>query len=376
MRLSRHAVRIVTVLACCWAGQKVAGQEEDAAPGFVQFSDGESLRGAVTLAAGGRLRIHTAEGLRTLRLEQVAEMRFTPEKECLEQKWRFIEAGKPMKERWGKPYPVRHLRARIVLAGGESISGHLYTCPLYVASDEHVEKVVLTAKQRGRGGQALRDLRYPVRVAPSGSRPAGAWSVRVTFDPAPAGRGARVAAVAGRDLVRLAGRRAADGGLRLPPPYTDLVFLAVRDGARIVVAWPREERGEDRAAVSRALEHMRDFFDDIRTIRVWRDGDMIYSLMMLRRRGATTLGTKRNRPWRCGVWRWKESADRELLLAGRGYLFRGALEGGERAPVVVPSPALWDISRGAEDVWTIPAAVLDGGAHGDGAEAGGGTEDP
>jgi hypothetical protein len=61
----------------------------------------------------------------------------------------------------------------------------------------------------------------------------------------------------------------------------------------------------------------------------------VYSAMMLVRRGPTTLDAEKSQPWRCEVWHWKYDEDeKKLLLAGRGYFFRGIIGRGEQPPAV------------------------------------------
>jgi len=46
--------------------------------------------------------------------------------------------------------------------------------------------------------------------------------------------------------------------------------------------------------------------------------------MLLSRQGKTTLHKKASQPWRLEIWRWNYDAEnQQLLLAGKGYLFRG-----------------------------------------------------
>jgi hypothetical protein len=97
------------------------------------------------------------------------------------------------------------------------------------------------------------------------------------------------------------------------------------------------------------MQHVRDFFDRGEVLAVWRaaNGGDLYSLMMLSREGGTTLGRPANRPWRCGIWRWKQASDGRLMVAGRGYLFRGISEQGTPPPRVVLSGELGTVAAGS-----------------------------
>jgi hypothetical protein len=99
--------------------------------GKVEFSDGKILAGQISLSPGSELKLHVGNEIKVLSLDRVQEIRFVPEKESLEQNYRFIEAGKAIKETSGQPYPVRYLKTTLVLAGGETLEGHpIYYRPL------------------------------------------------------------------------------------------------------------------------------------------------------------------------------------------------------------------------------------------------------
>lgn len=276
--------------------------------------------------------------LSTFTFDKVREMRFAPEEEKLEQKWKFPVPGQTRKERWGQPYPIRHLRATIELAEGRAVAGHLYTTVLYVEGKEKNAKVLLLAKQRGKEGETLESLVYPV-------------SVRFTDAPAVADAGLKlklglpgtVTALTRGALVRLEAN-----GDRLPSPLGAELFIGVQNPAGITVGWPAEKDEALAALVRAALPHVRDFFDTLNLHGVWRDpvsGD-VFTLFLLERRGATTLGGERTQPWRCEVWRWKyEEEEKRLMVAGRGYFFRGIVARGEREPTVTTSSKLWSLKR-------------------------------
>jgi hypothetical protein len=103
---------------------------------------------------------------------------------------------------------------------------------------------------------------------------------------------------------------------------------------------------------------VRDFFDGRKLLGVWRDeatGEL-YTLAMLTRQGQTSLDAERSQPWRLEVFRWKEGEDQRLLLAGRGFFFRGILAKGVPPPPVRLSKELWDAKLQA----AAPAAAKAG----------------
>jgi hypothetical protein len=87
-----------------------------------------------------------------------------------------------------------------------------------------------------------------------------------------------------------------------------------------------------------------DFFDGKELLGVWHDevAGNLYSLMLLHRKGGTTLGGAKSQPWRVSVWRWKYDPEtNQLMLAGRGDLFRGIIGHGDALPAVKTSEKLW-----------------------------------
>ena len=314
-------------------------------PGLVQFSNGETVVGQISLTPGADLKVVNGTTLSTLTLDKVQEIRLAPEEETIEQKWRFPMAGQTRKEKWGAPYPVRHLRATIVLGNGQTVAGHLYTTVLYMEGPEKNQKVILEAKQRGQEGATFQSLVYPASVRFTDAAVVTESRIRLQT-----GLPGTLVALTRDALVRLEA-----SGDQLPSPLGAELFVAVQTATNITVGWPVEQDAELTKSVQNALPDVRDFFDVLGLRGVWRDpltGD-VYSLMLLERRGATTLNAERSQPWRCEVWRWKfADEEKRLLVAGRNYFFRGIVARGEHAPAVTMSPKLWSL-RKTGDTWKM-----------------------
>ena len=348
-RSRRAPVLAAAVLA--WAVFAAAGAGEPR-EGRIEFSDGHRVEGKISLTPGGVLKIQSGPQIRVLDLERVREMRLAPEKEEMDRNWRFKEAGQTAKEFFGEPYPVRYLQTTVLLAGGESLTGHLYTTVLYVEGGETAQKVLLPAKQRGEEGQSLKSLVYPTRVSFAGAAVADTTTATLRLKWPGLGPRSEIAALTRGDLVRLAAAPAgAAGEFRMPSPSGKEFFLAIRTGGRIAVGWPGEKVEKTLAQVQKALANSEDFFDERRLLGVVRDkaAEEIYSLLLAVRKGQTTLEEKRSQPWRLEIYRWKteEGSDR-LMLAGQGYLFRGINAKDEAVPAVELSGKLWQIRREGE----------------------------
>jgi hypothetical protein len=335
----------------------VAGAAEPR-DGRIEFSDGHAVDGKISLTPGGELKIQAGSQIRVLDLARVREIRLAPEKEEMDRNWRFKEAGQTAKEYFGEPYPVRNLQVTVLLSGGESFNGHLYSTVLYVEGEggERAQKVLLPAKQRGNEGQSLKSLVYPTRVSFGGATVAdGATSSLHLKWPGLEPR-SEIAALTRGALVPLKPAPAGPAGeFKMASPSGRQFFLAIKTGEKIMVGWPAEKDEKTLAQVQKALGNSEDFFDDRRVLGVFRDkaAGELYSLLLAERKGQTTLEETRSQPWRLEIYLWKteEGSDR-LMLAGQGYLFRGIGAKGEAVPEVELSDKLWHIRHEGE-MWTL-----------------------
>ncbi|MBA3686410.1 MAG: hypothetical protein H0W72_14390 [Planctomycetes bacterium] len=307
----------------------------------VQFSDGQAIVGAVTLAPGQSLRLHDGATLRDLPTERVVAIEFAPDTEAMEQGFRFPEPGQARKERIGEPYPVRKLAATARMTDGTTVRGTLNTAVVYVASGDELRKVVLASKQQGKPGETLASLVYPVRLAFGA---AGGIAGRRLTVAAP--RPFEVVVLQRGSLARSEAAVAGEGFV-LPAALDLPCFLAARDQTGLVAGWPAEEDAPLRERLAKALsEDVQDYMDDRRLLGVWRPPgeDQAYTLLLLARAGSSTFDGPK--PWRLEVWRWRlDPEDGRVMLAARGYSFRGTGE----LPTVRIDPAWWS-----------PIAVPDG----------------
>jgi len=347
---------LAVVLALAAFAASGAGEPRD---GRVEFSDSTVAEGKISLTPGASLKIESGSQIRVLDLDRVREIRIAPESETMDRNWRFKEAGQTAKEYFGDPYPVRYLQATVILAGGQSFSGHLYSTVLYVEGAESAQKVLLLYKQTGAEGKSLKDLVYPVRISFGSATATDTATATLRFlnattpKPSP---GSEIAALTRGALVRLTVSPAsAPNEFKMSSPLGREFFLAVKTGGKISVAWPPEKDEKTLAQVRAALPKSEDFFDDRRVLGVFRDpaASEVYSLIFAVRKGQTTLDQPKSQPWRLEIYRWKtEEASDRLMLAGQGYLFRGIGAKDEAVPTVELSPNLWHIRHDGE-IWTV-----------------------
>ncbi len=322
------------------------GESSPARPGSVSFSNGSSLDGEISLTPGYTLTLHDGKNPHSIPMESIREIRFAPEKEELAKAWRFKEAGQAIKEEWGKPFPVRELEATVLLKEGESWKGHLHTLPLYVTATGATTRVVILAKQRGKPGETLESLVYPLSVRFDDSPAASNRLARLTLKPDP-GAGAAVCAITAGTLIRLPAKRASTNDpFRIEAPLGAPLFMAIQRGDTLTAAWKSEAEPDVIAVVTQAVSDARDFFDRKMVMGVRRDGDQVYALVMLARVGHTTLDAKASQPWRLEIWRFKmEPESRKVMLAARNWFFRGITEPGVlRSPVTVDEGVKWDVA--------------------------------
>ena len=323
-------------------------------PGKIQFSNSEVVEGKISLSAGQQLRLHVDAQIRILALDKVREIRMLPEGDEMVRNWRFKEAGQTAKEYSGKPYPLRSLKTTITLADGERITGHLYTTVLYVESQEKARKVVLFAKQRGQEGETFDKVIYPAVISFSDGAAGVEETIRVRITQAGIGPSTELAALTHGALMTLEGRQTgAAGEYRLASPLGEPVFLALKAGNKLVAGWPKEQDPKLVALVQTNLAIAEDFFDERRLLGVWLDQKTsdLYSLLMMSRKGQTTLDGAKTQPWRLVILRWKyDEETHRVMLAGRGFLFRGILAKGEAPPPVDLTDAFWGLKKEGE-VW-------------------------
>jgi len=309
--------------------QKLQGETNR--PGEVQFSNGESAEGTLSLSPGSELKIYVGSTLKTLPLDRVREVLLEPVKETMDQKWRFEEAGRTQKKYWGQPYPVRELRATITLVDGPVFHGHLFTTVLYLAGPEQTTKIVLRAKDKGQEGQTFNDLVYPTRLAFTDQTQPVAGKLSVTFLHTNA---TELVALTPGALLRVAASRTPGANeFHLAGLQTDTPFMAYKTDASLQVVWSSCTDTGLTARMSQALGDARDFFDSKQLLGIQRAGDNVYTLLMLARLAHTTLEQDASQPWRLEIWRWKDNGDR-LMVAGRGYFYRGITRKSEGPPRV------------------------------------------
>jgi hypothetical protein len=329
---------------------------EEPRDGRVEFSDGSLAEGKISLTPGGELKIESGAQLRVLGLERVREIRLAPESEEMDRNWRFKAAGQTAKEFFGEPYPVRNLQATVLLASGESFTGHLYSTVLYVEGAETTQKVVLLSKQRGSEGQSLNALVYPIRISFAGAALADTGTATLRLKWPGLGTGSEIAALTRGALVRLEPKPAGPAGeFKMISPLGKEFFLAIKTGGRIVAGWPEEKDEKTLAQAQNALPQSEDFFDERRVLGVVRDpaAAEIYALVLAARKGPTTLDETRSQPWRLEIYRWKtEEGSSRLMLAGQGYLFRGIGAKNEAVPAVELSGKLWHIHKDGQ-TWSV-----------------------
>jgi len=329
--------------------------QNKARPGLIQFSNGESLEGLISLTPGAELRLHVdGKQIRTLSLDKVSEMRWSIESERMDRKWRFVEAGQARKEYYGQPYLIRSLKTTLLLGSGETIAGHLYTTVFYVESEGKVQKVVVLAKQTGKEGEGADALKYPTLIRFTDTPVAVANTIRVRLNPEFMSDNPEVALVTWGALMTSWSKKPNSAGeFVLESPLGNAFFLAVRNGEKITCGWPANRDEKLWNLVQTNMQYNEDFYDQRQLLGVYHDkpaGDL-YSLVMMHRTGKTTLEGRKTQPWRLVIQRWKYDEDsQKVLLAGRGFFFRGILEKGQHPPPVELTQKLWRF-KNSGGVW-------------------------
>jgi hypothetical protein len=328
--------------------------------GRVQWSNGETQEGLISLTPGAQLQLHIeGKQIRTLSLDRVRELRFAPETEEMERKWRFLEAGQTKKEFSGKPYPIRSLATTLILPSNEKVTGHLYTTVMYIEGKEKNSKVVLLAKQKGKEGETMESLIYPSLITFTDAAVDTEERIRVRL-PGPPPAKTEVTAVTWGALMTFDGRKTdKPGEFTIASPLGNGILFATKSGDKIRVGWPKAVDEKLLSLVKTNLSYTEDFYDDRKILGVFLDQPKsdVYSVAMMHRKGSTTMEGAKTQPWRLVVQRWKiDEKDQRLMLAGRGFFFRGILTKAESPPSVELTDELWSMKKEGE-VWVVGARV-------------------
>ena len=327
-------------------------------PGKVQFSNGDTLEGQISMTPGEDFRLHIdGTQIRVLDFERLRELRISAAEEKMVQKWRFLEAGQTKKQVWGQPYLTRSLQGTAVLSDGEKITGHLYTTVLYLEPDEgKARKVIILAKQRGKEGEAADALAYPTLITFTDTAAKAEDTIRLRLTLPDVTEKTELAAVTWGALFTFEGKKAgAPGEFTLASPLGRDLIIGIKIGDSIVVGWPKDVDSKFRTIIETNIVNSEDFYDDRKLLGVYYDepNTDIYSVFMLHRQGKTTMDGKKTQPWRLVIQRWKYDPETtRVLLSGRGYLFRGILEKGIAPPPVTLSDKLWKPKKQG-DVWVM-----------------------
>jgi hypothetical protein len=152
----------------------MAGEREDAIPGYVEMSDGSIHYGRLYLTRDKRIQIYdaTIERQREIPLDKVAQLECKVMKEWIEKDWRFKELALDEKLYSGKSYPAREYKYALTLQDGRTIegstSGIVYlipgdygpTKPGEYRPEGDPERYFLHKRDKGKVGEQLKDLKY------------------------------------------------------------------------------------------------------------------------------------------------------------------------------------------------------------------------
>jgi hypothetical protein len=317
----------------------------DGRPGTIQFSDGKTLAGALSLTPGKQLRVYITDTTAvSIALAEVKEMRFKVEKEEMRRGFYFPNPGQAAQAQTDDTYPVRYLSAEISLADGKTVAGHLMTTTLYVENDDGTKKIVLMAKMTGEDNAKIDDLVYPTDIRLEAGAAAGASQIDLTqagFVPLhppvifakPDLKLLPAAQVEGKPIWTVA----------TDHPVSILFSVEAADG--IHVAWPMEPvLAADptvKQIVEAALVNMHDFFDTRNVLACSLEDEDVYTLVMLSRVGPTDSFKAGRIPWSLVAMRWKYDADaKKVVLLNRTNLVVGRAENNSPLPAVLKQPEL------------------------------------
>ena len=172
---------------------------EDARPGTLTLSNGQVLKGLVTLTRGRKLEVFedAANKWHRLELAEIRRLDNEVERETEEKEWRWKESGSDVKIYTGRTYVDRKYRLRVTPAGGQAgFVGHIRGTVIYVQPPaEEPRRFFLRQDERGDFGRKPDDMIYVRSVV---LETAGA-SPEPPRDGPGAGRGGRPDAPQGKE---------------------------------------------------------------------------------------------------------------------------------------------------------------------------------
>ncbi|MDZ7618780.1 MAG: hypothetical protein U1E05_17380 [Patescibacteria group bacterium] len=182
---------IGTMLLCQVAGYALAEEppvispfgrapteREDSTPGYIELSDGTVVPGMLYLTRDHRLTLLDSEigRQRLVPLRVVKQIECNVQKEWMEREWRFKELASDEKYYTGRSYPTREYEHAVTLHDGRVITGPLsavlYVEPIGYTPERpgayrtvaKAEKYILHKRDKGKIGDALKDMVYVKRV--------------------------------------------------------------------------------------------------------------------------------------------------------------------------------------------------------------------
>jgi hypothetical protein len=152
----------------------VKRDRDDAAPGYVEMSDGRILVGDIYMTRDKRLKVYDPkmERQREIPLQRVKQIECKVVKEWMEKEWRFKELALDKKYYTGKSYPARQYVHTITLDDDRTLDGELAEIlyvqpygndpdkPLADRPDIKPERVMLHKRDKGEIGTDLKSLVY------------------------------------------------------------------------------------------------------------------------------------------------------------------------------------------------------------------------
>jgi len=328
------------VLILCGLAALFPGRDAPARPGTITWSDGRKVSGDLTLTTGKQLQLFTAGLPVELPLEECRQLRFTPEKEKMQEGFYFPTAGQATQAKTGDIYPVRYLRTQITLPDGKVLDGHLFTTVLYIQNDSGAQKAVLESKQTGTDGQTLRDVPY-VSAIDFADAAGGESKLDLSREKVPDAQTPVVILKPDLSPVSLEAG-AAPGTWSLPAPDPSRMFLSIQGSDGFHVAWPSVDAApEIIAAVQTGLRNMHDFYDTRALLGTIAEDDSVYSLVLLSRAGTTYSMNAGTIPWSLVVLHWKyDSGANTVNLVNRASLGMGRTSAGGPLPPILKNAAL------------------------------------
>jgi len=331
----------------------------DSAPVVVTLSDGTVMSGTLSLLGARPITLVPVgeDRQRMIQFGDILSIDHEVETSSMERPWVFKESGKEEKVYLDGQYPLINFKTRVAFVNGTSVTGHVISVALTLATEDGKKKLFLQRQIKGTPEQTLADVVYVSTIRMTANAPSGGGAIIGSVE----GFG-KVESVTALDnergdvlFARVTPDNRFDFGTVLPGSYdlcvlTDThVLLGASDATPRSAAEGDALQKDDEAAINKKFPLADEFFNERWILRLHGNRSFTKALVYLRRDKfyEAEKWTPGGFLWHLEVWSW-HLADPDWKLDRHFILIRHKQKGGEQNRKLVTGKALGAVAPGAD----------------------------